>query len=241
MVRLMMDRLSAEEITWGFPSPLYVSCWADDTKVTEYLLEKLPSDKIQEPGPDGLTALMILIKRNKISVIEKNMDKFNTEELQRLSIAFHKLELFRKIHTTSEDWIPWLLLAIKANNLQWVEYIRAERGHQLIVSIAAQLAFQTPFIDMRIEIGLPRDQRESYLINITRKYPVYNEESEEKMKFTELTEPSKVSVKDDILVHLRDQFCCLSVPDGEEEKHVFQMQNLRLYTNFNCPEERHGG
>ena len=45
------------------------------------------------------------------------------------------------------------------------------------------------------DMGLPRDQGESFLINIT----VYNKESDEKMEFRELTDPSKVSLKDDIL------------------------------------------
>ena len=57
----------------------------------------------------------------------------------------------------------------------------------------------------------------SYLVKMSANYPLYNEETELPYSFGDLPD-GKLSVKEDILPHLRKPFCCLRTVAGADSK-----------------------
>ena len=241
VVQLMMERFCHEELMQGFPSPLYVSCWAKSTSVTEYLLQTLTPSLIQEAGPDGMTPLMILLKKNKGKLITKHFDEFSCDKVLYYSVALKCQTLFEKTIESPnrtvdlETMVEW---AIKSNNIETIKYCTDKFGKQSVQHALDLMNLDIPFLNMRDYLRISCTQEESFLTCLTKRYPLFNENTEEKFQFRKLKDASKVSVKEDILIHVKDLFCPL-VSAGP--KHSFRISELGLRDDFSCPEGLHGG
>ena len=223
----------------GLPSPLYISMWQDDTSVTEFLLQKLTVDRIREPGPDGLTPLTILFQQEKTGVIRQYFDKFETEEMARLSIAYGKLEFFDRAlssHSGQVDWINWIEKACRSNRVECVKHIKSQVGDAFVDRHVARMAI--PYIPMRRETGLSLTSRDSFLTRLSGKFPSYNEATESQSKLTKSSDFGRISIKHDIFANVLDPFCPLATGP---QKHVYKIRELRLKDGFRCPPEKHQG
>ena len=103
----MMDKFSLEDLMYGLPSPLYVSCWRKDLAITEYLLQKLPPINIQAEGPDGISPLVILLQRNHDDLVIKYMDKFDPNKIAKLALGFNRPYLFQKATDSPHLKVSW--------------------------------------------------------------------------------------------------------------------------------------
>ena len=204
VIRLMVEKCNHEEIMKGTPSPLIVSCWDNETNVTEHLLKSLPPSNIWEPGPDGLTPLMILLKINKIAFIEDNFDQFDNNEMIRLSICFGQPQLLKRAIERDSGQLGWLQLikqAIAANKKECLRILKTFVGSEMFANIETSSPNPPPSIKMQQEIGLTTQQEQSFLPQMTKAYPDFNKDTKDKFLFGELIESGRVNTKEDILRH----------------------------------------
>lgn len=261
IVKLMIEKYykgKEEQLMVGHPSPLYVSCWHQGASVTEYLLNaSISRSKVQETGPDGLTPLMILFKLNKLEVIARNMEVFGCQEVLRISTILDCFEIFQRVVNKVKspiDWVGCLDIALRANSLQIAQFSKSEleRGN----SSGPLEGIETPSLLIADKTAKKRkrettdERKESFLTALSKKYPIFNEDTEEKAIFVQ-GESSKassmISIEEDILSHVCDPFCPLLSTSAEGAANdattghgqTTRIRDLQLQPSFVCPSEAH--
>ena len=235
MVNLFLAKFSVECLKKGIqiPSPLIVGCWnagkyAEETM--DLLLEKLPEEEVRCPGPDGLNAVTILAKRGKWSTISKFIDKLGRSAVLEAAICFGNLELVDKLLGSQppERALEW---AMKSNNIEAMDKIREKYGSDQMEKYLISSQWDSPYCLIRKAARKSTTPEDSFLTELTKKFPVYNEATEEKPIF-ELSKSKSVSVEKDILVHARDPFCSLKT--GNKHQSIFNIRKMNIPNSFTC-------
>ena len=107
MVELFLKRFPLDDLNQGIPPPWIVACWSGNDATLDLLLERLPKEEIQRPGPDGLKPITILAKLGKWTTIAKFQDKFGNDDVTESHIANNKQDLFesRLFGSEPESWV----------------------------------------------------------------------------------------------------------------------------------------
>ena len=156
-----------------------------------------------------------------------------------MSIRFGQPQLLKRAIERDNGQLDWLQLikqAIAANRRECLRILKTFVGSEVFANIVTSTPNPPTSIKMQQEIGLTTQQKQSFLPQMAKEYPDFSKDTKDKFLFGELIEQGRVNIKEDILRHVRDPFCCLPL-----DKKVVKVEDLQLVDNFECPAERHGG
>ena len=135
---------------------------------------------------------------------------FDVEDLLKNSIMFNCNLVFREVLRDLEA-IGWNVnapdltkLAMKSNNLEALKYFLENYDVD-----PAEIREDSPAIGIRQFLEQSLTQANSKLIQISKKYPIYNEKTEKQYEFGSLKSATSIYVKEEILTHVLQPFCCL--------------------------------
>ena len=196
----------------------------------DLLLERLPKEEIQRPGPDGLKPITILAKLGKWATIKKFQDKLGDADITETHIANKKQDLFesRLFGSEPESWV--VESAYKSNAAWAIDQMRIKYGKEK-VDDTINSQWESPYVRMREATGQSSNREESFLTKLTKRYPVFNEKTEEKpTSIYKLPKSKTLSVEKDILVHAKQQFCSLKPGNGQ----TFNIGRMNFQEPLNC-------
>ena len=209
---------------------MIVACWKGNDATLDLLLERLPNEEIRRPGPDGLKPITILAKLGKWATIKKFQDKFGDADFTDTHIANNKQDLFESRLEGSEPE-SWVVESAYKSNAAWaIDQMRIKYGKKKVDdTISSQ--WESPYVLMREATGQSSNREESFLTKLTKRYPVFNEKTEEKPIY-QLPKSKTLSVEKDILVHAKEQFCSLKPGNGQTS--VFNIGDMNFQEPLNC-------
>ena len=228
VVELFLNRFLLDALLQGVPSPLIVACWQGSDKTTALLLNRLPKEEIQRPGPDGLKPITILAKLGKWAVVTRFQDKFGLKDVIDAAILCRNQDLFEKSLEAFQPISSVVESAYKSNAVWALDQMRTKYGRQQVDQFIS-FKWKSPYSLIREATEQSCTREESFLTKLTKKYPVYNERTEEKPIY-QLPNSRKVSVENDILVHAKEPFC--SLRNGPTS--IFKIANMKLQDSFTC-------
>ena len=120
--------------------------------------------------------------------------------------------------------------AYKSNAAWAIDQMRIKYGKEK-VDDTISIQWESPYVLMREATGQSSNREESFLTKLTKRYPVFNEKTEEKFEQKPIYKLT-LSVEKDILIHAKEQFCSLMPGNGQTS--VFNIRRMNFQKPLNC-------
>ena len=206
MIEYFLNKHHDRVLRHGTPQPLWISCWnAQSPEAIDLLLEKLNEEDVNMPGPDGMEPLAILAKWEHFDIITKHKNKFGLNKVLEMYIALNDEKLFPEVEKLIEESEKFLDIkrlqecAIRTENLKVLRFLmtRCAFNEQGVSDIGVKCDNQNRSLvcdqmlesinvhscAVRRQLGVSAGQKESFLCDLTKKYPLYNSKCEKEWDF----------------------------------------------------------
>jgi hypothetical protein len=226
VVAYFLENFCDQVLRVGTPKPLWIASWNLNCEaVLEEIFKYASVEDINQPGPDGMKVLWILIQTGHSDFVFRHRDKFGDWNVLQMAIALKCDSLFEKM-IQNMDFDPKTLipLAIKSKNVTVLRHFPNQCFYRALnhcdVKVASIDGSSEPEIipvsnaDTREALGLTANQTGSFVVDLSITYPIYNPATEKEYSFGKAKKKGSLSVKQDILAHVRDRFCSLVRPEA---------------------------